>query len=65
MLLKNKVLSPEREMLEDVLAIIHVFSCKREGIRKYKQKIKEDPDLQGLSKRRNFESMDAENTCLP
>jgi putative resolvase len=50
LVLNNHLLSPEGEMLEDVLAIINVFSCKLYGLRKYKQKIKEDPDLQGLSK---------------
>ncbi|KYC36693.1 DNA invertase [Scytonema hofmannii PCC 7110] len=40
-------LSPEREFVEDILAIIHVFSSKLYGLRKYKQKIKEDPDLPG------------------
>jgi excisionase family DNA binding protein len=59
LVLNNHVLSPEREMLEDVLAIIHVFSCKLYGLRKYKQKIKEDLDLQGLSLSRNKENMDA------
>ena len=40
LVLNNNVLSPEREMLEDVLAIIHVFSCRLYGLRKYKQKLK-------------------------
>lgn len=40
-------LSPEREFVEDILAIIHVFSSKLYGLRKYKQKIKEDTDLPG------------------
>jgi putative resolvase len=40
-------LSPEREFVEDILAIIHVFSSKLYGLRKYKQKIKEDKDLPG------------------
>jgi predicted site-specific integrase-resolvase len=38
-------LSPEREMLSDILAIIHVFSCRLYGLRKYKTAIKEDKDL--------------------
>jgi putative resolvase len=38
-------LSPEREMVEDILAIVHVFSGRLYGLRKYKTKIKEDPDL--------------------
>ncbi|BDA66292.1 hypothetical protein CAL7716_004580 [Calothrix sp. PCC 7716] len=65
LVLNNHVLSPEREMLEDVLAIIHVFSCKLYGLRKYKQKIKEDSDLPSLSKGKNEENMDAEDTRIP
>lgn len=38
-------LSPERELVEDILAIIHVFSCRIYGLRKYKTQIKEDQDL--------------------
>ena len=45
LVLSRTELSPEREMLEDVLAIIHVFSCRLYGLRKYKNKIKEDSDL--------------------
>ncbi|NMG07770.1 IS607 family transposase [Brasilonema sp. UFV-L1] len=37
--------SPEREMVEDILAIVHVFSCRLYGLRKYKAAIKEDQDL--------------------
>ena len=63
LVLNNSVLSPEREMLEDVLAIIHVFSCKLYGLRKYKQKIKEDPDLSSVSIVQNKRSVDAKNSC--
>jgi len=45
LVLSRTELSPEREMLEDVLAIIHVFSCRLYGLRKYKNQIKEDQDL--------------------
>ena len=38
-------LSPERELVEDILAIVHVFSCRLYGLRKYKSAIKKDPDL--------------------
>jgi putative resolvase len=41
----NSSLSPEREMVEDILAIVHVFSCRLYGLRKYKQQIKEDSSL--------------------
>jgi putative resolvase len=35
-------LSPEQEMVEDLLAIVHTFSCRLDGMRKYKKLIKED-----------------------
>ena len=35
-------LSPEQEMVEDLLAIVHTFSCRLYGMRKYKKQIKED-----------------------
>ncbi|MCV3215560.1 IS607 family transposase [Plectonema radiosum NIES-515] len=43
----NTELSPEREMVEDILAIVHVFSCRLYGLRKYKTQIKEDKTLPG------------------
>lgn len=35
-------LSPEQEMVEDLLSIVHTFSCRLYGMRKYKKQIKED-----------------------
>jgi putative resolvase len=35
-------LSPEQEMAEDLLAIVHTFSCRLDGMRKYRKQIKED-----------------------
>jgi predicted site-specific integrase-resolvase len=43
--LNRSDLSPEREMVEDVLAVIHIFSCRLYGLRKYKPQIKTDSDL--------------------
>jgi len=40
-------LSPERELVEDILAILHCFSCRLYGLRKYKSTIKEDPSIPG------------------
>lgn len=37
--------SPERELSDDLLSIIHVFSCRMHGLRRYAAQIKEDPDL--------------------
>ena len=31
--------SPEQEVVEDLIAIIHVFSCRVYGLRKYKKKV--------------------------
>ncbi len=35
-------LSPQQEMVEDLLSIVHTFSCRLYGMRKYKSLIKED-----------------------
>ena len=42
-------LSPEQEMVQDVLAILHVFSARLYGLRSYRKKIKESltKDAQG------------------
>lgn len=50
LVLNQTHLSPEREMVEDILAIIHVFSCRLYGLRKYKKDITQDPELPSLSK---------------
>ncbi|WP_293088165.1 recombinase family protein [Okeania sp. SIO3B5] len=42
------VYCPESEMVADVLSIIHIFSVRVHGLRKYKQKIKEDSDIPKL-----------------
>ena len=35
-------LSPQQEMVEDLMSIVHTFSCRLYGMRKYKQTIKDD-----------------------
>lgn len=37
--------SPQEELVKDLLSIIHVFSCRLYGLRKYTNKIKKDKDL--------------------
>lgn len=51
-------LSPEREMVEDLLAIIHCFSDRLYGLRKYKSSIKEDPSLPGNEAGNSLEKVD-------
>ncbi|MFM9265148.1 IS607 family transposase [Tychonema sp. BBK16] len=58
MVLSRNELSPEREMVEDILAIIHVFSCRLYGLRKYKSAIKEDSSLPGNQASRQVEDLD-------
>jgi len=41
----NEKLSPQEELVNDLISIIHVFSCKVYGLRKYKKQIKEDADI--------------------
>lgn len=38
----NEETSPEQEIVDDLIAIIHVFSCRVYGLRKYKKKIGDD-----------------------
>jgi predicted site-specific integrase-resolvase len=40
--INNEKLSPQEELVQDLISIIHVFSCRVYGLRKYKDKIKED-----------------------
>ena len=43
--LEQTVYSPEEELTEDLLTILHVFSRRLSGLRKYCEKIKEDRDI--------------------
>ncbi|MDJ0677575.1 MAG: IS607 family transposase [Calothrix sp. MO_167.B42] len=43
--LQKSVHCPDRELTADILSIIHVFSCRIHGLRKYSKKIKEDKDI--------------------
>ena len=37
--------SPEQELVDDLTSVIHVFSCRLYGLRKYKQAIKTDKEV--------------------
>jgi len=41
----NELLSPQEELVQDIISILHVFSCRIYGLRKYKKKIEEDEDI--------------------
>lgn len=40
----NIALTPEEEVIKDLISIIHVFSCRVYGLRKYKNKIEKELD---------------------
>ena len=46
--LNNPDLSPQQELIEDLISIIHVFSCRIYGLRKYKKQIAGDSDVTGV-----------------
>lgn len=41
----NEKLNPQEEMVQDLISIIHVFSCIIYGLRKYKKKIELDESI--------------------
>lgn len=44
-IVNNEVLSPNEEFVQDIISILHVFSCRLYGLRKYKDQIKKDEDI--------------------
>lgn len=41
----NETLFPNEELVQDIISILHVFSCRLYGLRKYKKQIKEDEEI--------------------
>ena len=44
-IVNNEALSPNEELVQDVISILHDFSCRLYGLRKYKNQIKEDDEI--------------------
>lgn len=44
-IVNNETLSPNEELVQDIISILHVFSCRLCGLRKYKNQIKEDEEI--------------------
>ena len=44
--INNPDTSPQQELIDDLISIIHVFSCRIYGLRKYKKDIRLDESLQ-------------------
>ena len=49
----NESLSPQEELVQDIVSILHVFSCRLYGLRKYKKQIREDEELEKEISNRN------------
>ena len=45
MIVNNEELSPQEELVQDIASILHVFSCRLYGLRKYKKQIEKDEDI--------------------
>ena len=44
-LVNNEELSPQEELVQDIVYILHVFSCRLYGLRKYKKQIERDEEI--------------------
>lgn len=49
----NESLSPQEELVQDIISILHIFSCRIYGLRKYKKKIGEDEEVEKSIQDRN------------
>ena len=45
MVVNNEELSPQEELVQDIVSILHVFSCRLYGLRKYKKQIERDEEI--------------------
>lgn len=45
LVVNNEFLSPQEELVQDIISILHVFSCRIYGLRKYRKKIEEDEEI--------------------
>jgi len=66
MIVNNETLSPNEELVQDIISILHVFSCRLYGLRKYKNQIKGDKEIaqelqDGNKSDRRTESQDTKN----
>ena len=44
----NETLSPQEKLVQDLISIIHTFSCRIYGLRKYKKVLNGDKDVKGI-----------------
>lgn len=44
-IVNNETLSPNEELVQDIISVLHVLSCRLYGLRKYKKQKKEDEEI--------------------
>lgn len=52
-IVNNESLSPQEELIQDIISILHIFSCRIYGLRKYKNKIRKDEEVEKSIQNRN------------
>ncbi|RHO45801.1 IS607 family transposase, partial [Lachnospiraceae bacterium AM10-38] len=60
----NEGLSPQEELVQDIVSILHVFSCRLYGLRKYKKQIERDEQIAKELQDRNKSNRGAESQNL-
>ena len=61
MVVNNEALSPQEELVQDIVSILHVFSCRLCGLRKYKKQIEGDEEIAKELQDRNKSDTRAES----
>ena len=44
-IVNDEELSPKEELVQDIVSLLHVFSCRLYGLRKYKKQIERDKEI--------------------
>ena len=57
----NEELSPQEELVQDIVSILHVFSCRLYGLRKYEKQIERDEEIAKELQDRNKSNRGAES----
>lgn len=57
----NEELSLQEELVQDIVSILHVFSCRLYGLRKYKKQIERDEEIAKELQDRNKSNRGAES----
>lgn len=58
LVVNNEEMSPQEELVQDIISILHVFSCRLYGLRKYKKQITEDSEIV-----KQLQDRDKSHTC--